>query len=182
MKNILQKFVGLLLFSLSLTVLYLSMRAVMGVGGSCAEGGPYTIQVHCPGGVAYLTPLSIFTMIGSGALYFTARVKNSPEWGYLFWTALFGSLGWNFLEFGLNSPGGGGLDVSWFICAVIFGIMGFAPLFAADKNSAAGILFGSRPHDQAIVPFTESRPFLIGFHLLATAAGIYLGMMLFAAT
>lgn len=180
MKNFIQKFVGLLLFCLSLTVLYLSMRAVMGVGGSCAEGGPYTISVHCPGGVAYLTPLSIFAMIAGGALYFTARVKNSPEWGYLFWSALFLSLGWNFLEFGLKSPGG--VDISWMICAVVFGIMGIGPLFAADKVSASAILFGSRSKEQALVPFTESRPFLLGFHLVAAAAGIYFGMMLFYAT
>ena len=40
-----------LVVAVSLTWTYLSMRAVMNVGGSCADGGPYIPRVSCPDGV-----------------------------------------------------------------------------------------------------------------------------------
>ena len=48
----------------------------------------------------------------------------------LAWPALFLSLGWNFLEFGLKPPGAepGELAWGWLICAVVFGLMGGVPL------------------------------------------------------
>lgn len=46
----------------------------------------------------------------------------------LAWPALFLSLGWNFLEFGLDPPGGGGPEWGWLICAIVFGLMGGVPL------------------------------------------------------
>ena len=42
----------------AITVLFLSMRAVMRIGGSCASGGPFEIRNPCPKGIAGL-------MIGS---------------------------------------------------------------------------------------------------------------------
>jgi hypothetical protein len=44
----------------SLAILWLTMRAVMGIGGSCASGGPYVPAVECPDAVVLLTPLSMF--------------------------------------------------------------------------------------------------------------------------
>lgn len=50
------------------------------------------------------------------------------------WPALFLSLGWNFLEFGLNPPGPeSGLVWGWLICAIVFGLMGGLPLLATIK-------------------------------------------------
>jgi Short C-terminal domain len=46
------------------------------------------------------------------------------------WPALFLSLGWNFLEFGLDPPGPGGLEWGWLVCAVVFFVMGGVPLAA----------------------------------------------------
>src|SRR5436190_15088757 len=44
-------FVGLAGGTAALTILFLSMRAVMRIGGFCASGGPYQIQTQCPKGV-----------------------------------------------------------------------------------------------------------------------------------
>jgi hypothetical protein len=51
----------------------------------------------------------------------------------LAWPALFLSLGWNFLEFGLRPPGGdpGQVIWSWLFCAVVFFLMGGGPLAVA---------------------------------------------------
>lgn len=115
-----------------LTLVFLSMRAVMDVGGFCAEGGPYEIQTHCPEGTALLLPLSIFGGLGSAALagWKGARI-GGPFAGLvaLAWPALFISLGWNFLEYGLWPPGDeGGIVWGWLIPGIIFEVMGIVPL------------------------------------------------------
>ena len=115
----------------SLTLLFLSMRAVMDVGGFCAEGGPYEIQTHCPEGTALLLPLSIFAGLGSAALVGWKGSQIGGAFGALVglaWPALFISLGWNFLEYGLWPPGGDGIVWGWLIPGVIFEAMGILPL------------------------------------------------------
>ena len=116
----------------SLTLVFLSMRAVMDVGGFCAEGGPYEIQTHCPEGTVVLLPLSVFAGLGSAAL---AGWKGSQIGGVfgglvaLAWPALFISLGWNFLEYALWPPTDeGGIVLGWLIPGIVFEIMGIVPL------------------------------------------------------
>ena len=132
---------GIAGLSLSLTILWLSMRAVMGIGGACASGGPYIPAVECPDVVVALTPLSIFGLFIFGGLAVWGGASLGGPWvGLLFfaWPALFLSLGWNFLEFGLRPPGGepGELVWGWLFCAVVFGLMGGLPL--------AGVIWGVR--------------------------------------
>ena len=114
-----------------LTLIFLSMRAVMDVGGFCAEGGPYEIQTHCPEGTALLMPLSIFGGLGSAALAgWKGAQIGGPFAGLvaLAWPALFISLGWNFLEYGLWPPTDDGIVWGWLIPGVIFEAMGIVPL------------------------------------------------------
>ena len=120
----------------SLTALFLSMRAVMAIGGACASGGPYVPAVECPDVVLALTPLSIFGIFLFGGLAFWGGASLGAGWAGLIalaWPALFLSLGWNFLEFGLNPPGAepGELEWSWLFCAVVFAVMGGGPLLVA---------------------------------------------------
>lgn len=49
-----------LLFVCCFALLYRTSAIVMGLGGSCASGGPYAIEVECPEAVLLYTPLSIF--------------------------------------------------------------------------------------------------------------------------
>ena len=67
------------------------------------------------------------------AVYAWQVIKHGarPSLLGLLWPALFLSLGWNFLEFGLNPPGGTGLAWGWLVCAVTFGLMGGVPLIWA---------------------------------------------------
>lgn len=127
-------FVGLAGTTVGLTVLYLGMRAVMSIGGFCAEGGPFVIEQHCPDGVPGLMIGGIWGGIIFAGVYAWQVFKNSiPSFLGLLWPALFLSLGWNFLEFGLDPPGGGGLAWGWLICAVFFVLMGGLPLIWAAK-------------------------------------------------
>ena len=115
-----------------LTLVFLSMRAVMDVGGFCAEGGPYQIQTHCPAGTALLLPLAIFAGIGAVALMaWKGQLLGSPfgELVMLAWPALFISLGWNFLEYGLWPGDNSGIAWGWLIPGILFEVMGIVPLF-----------------------------------------------------
>jgi len=112
-----------------LTLLYMSMRAVMGVGGFCAEGGPYVIETSCPTGVGWIMPVSMWVGVFACALYvFAGRGLPGPKWIGLVWPALFLSLGWNFWEFGLDPGDGSGTAYGFIVCGVVFVAMGLVPL------------------------------------------------------
>jgi hypothetical protein len=115
-----------------LTLVFLGMRAVMDVGGACADGGPYVSAQPCPDGVAAAMFLGIFGLFGSGALVwrFGSRIGEPFEsLPFLAWPALFCSLGWNFLQYGLFPPEGEGVVWSWLIPGVLFELMGLVPLW-----------------------------------------------------
>ena len=118
--------------SASLAVLWLGMRAVLGVDGFCAEGGSYVIAHHCPEGTAWLIPLAVFAGLGSAGLTAWKGASLGALWSALIglaWPALFISLGWNFLEFAFFPPEGmDGIQLGWLIPGVLFVIMGAAPL------------------------------------------------------
>lgn len=126
-----------------LTLVFLGMRAVMDVGGFCAEGGPYVIETPCPEGVDVLLPLAIFGGLGSVALVaWKGAVIGSRYAGIvlLAWPALFISLGWNFLEYAIWPPGpDGGIVWGWLIPGVIFVIMGAVPLFGLLPSRRLGL-------------------------------------------
>lgn len=134
--SVLRYLVGMAGLAFAITILWLSMRAVMGIGGACASGGPYVPAVECPEAVVLLTPVSIFVGIAALGLAAWGGAGLRGGWiGLLFlaWPALFLSLGWNFLEFGLRPPGGqpGQIVWSWLFCAVVFFLIGGVPLVGA---------------------------------------------------
>jgi hypothetical protein len=121
-------FVGLAGTTAGLTLLFLGMRSVMEIGGVCAEGGPFVPVQPCPEGI----PLVMFGGVWGGLIFaglyaWQAFRHGVPNFVALLWSALFLSLGWNFLEFGLDPPGGGPAW-GWLVCAVLFGLMGGIPL------------------------------------------------------
>ncbi len=96
-------FIGALGVAAALTGLFYGMRSVMEIGGSCASGNtPFEIARPCPDGVGAVMVGSIF-----GGLIFLGIYAFStigPNLTLLAWPALFLSLGWNFLEYGVNPP------------------------------------------------------------------------------
>lgn len=106
-----------LVVAVSLTWTYLSMRAVMNVGGSCAEGGPYVSAQPCPDGSLLIAVAVPLLLIGSMIGTVSASMVGAPNLLVPMWGALFGSLGWNFLEYAVMGP-----DVvwGWLVCGVVF--------------------------------------------------------------
>jgi len=123
-------FLSLLGVAAAITLVFLTMRVVMSIGGSCASGGPYVNARPCPSTV-WLMPVGIVGGLILAFVYILKKPARAPSFASLFWPALFLSLGWNFLEFGLWPPGGQGLEWGWLICAFVFALMGGAPLLAA---------------------------------------------------
>ena len=139
-----------------ITLVWLSMRAVMNVGGACADGGPYVSAQPCPEGVALAMIAGVFGLFGFGALGLWAGAVVGGGWvglPLLAWPGLFLSLGWTFLEFGVAPPEGfgAGPEWGWLIPGVLFVLMGGAPLvlgfMARDEirsggNAAVSARFG----------------------------------------
>jgi hypothetical protein len=114
------------LASASLTVLFLAMRSVMDIGGSCASGGAFQIAHPCPGHVAALMPAAIWGgLIFVGLYVFFAMHYSVPSLVSLAWPALFISLGYNFLDYAIHGQAG------LFIVGVVFVLMGGVPLLWA---------------------------------------------------
>jgi hypothetical protein len=143
LRRILVMFTGLAIVSAGLTLVFLSMRAVMDIGGMCASGGPYVIAQPCPDGAVALMPLGIVGGLIGLWMYAVASSKlPGPRLTLLTWSALFLSLGWNFWEYGLNPPDGSdGVVWGWIICGVVFVAMGGLPLLGLANRDIAKQLF-----------------------------------------
>ena len=78
--------VGVAGLAMSLTLVFVSMRAVMDVGGFCAEGGPYVIETHCPEGVPLLITGGIFGLfIFGGLMAWKGSIIGGPYGGLVRW-------------------------------------------------------------------------------------------------
>src|SRR6266536_2850728 len=120
-------FVGLAGVTVALVWLFESMRAVLAIGGSCASGGPYVVGVPCPHATALTTVGAILGGILMAAVYTVFGLRAGPRITLLIWCALFLSLGWNFLDFGLRAQDGSD-RLGWLSCAVAFALMGGGPV------------------------------------------------------
>ncbi len=125
-----------------MTLLYLGMRSVMAIGGSCAEGGPFVSVRPCPEGAPGALIGGVWIgIIFAGIYAWQAFSNHIPNFIGFLWPALFLSLGWNFFDFGINAPGGQGLVWGWLICGIVFALMGGLPLLIvipATINSIKG--------------------------------------------
>jgi hypothetical protein len=122
-------------FGLSFAVagIWLGMRAVMDIGGTCASGGPYVIETTCPDGVDLLLFLAFPLGFASAGLMVWKGARLGAAYAGLValaWPALFLGLGWNFLEYAVRNPFGEGVELGWLIPGVIFVVMGGLPLAA----------------------------------------------------
>ena len=120
---------GAFVVAASITLVFLGMRAVMEIGGACAEGGPYVPARPCPDGAGLAMFIGIPAwFLGAGLLMAGGSVGG--RWTaapLLAWSGLFGALGWNFLEYAFAY---GGPEWGWLICGVVFEAMAIVPLLA----------------------------------------------------
>ncbi len=135
--------VGMAGIALALTVTFLAMRGVLDVGGQCASGGPYVIATPCPDGT-WLLPLAILL----GILFVFLAVATGSRIGGIYgslpglaWVALFCSLGFNFLQYGvaaLGDPEADGGGIIFVLLGVMFEVMGLVPLVTTMIGLRAG--------------------------------------------
>jgi hypothetical protein len=112
--------VSVLVIGITITWTFFAMRSVMAVGGSCADGGPYVSSQPCPD-ASWLLPLAVPVMLLTAIFGSMAAISiNAPNLLILMWALLFGSLGWNFLEYAFKGPD---LVWGWLVCGVLFWLM-----------------------------------------------------------
>lgn len=137
-------------FVFCFTLLFRTASVVMGLGGSCASGGPYVIEVECPDAVLLFAPLSIVGLfVAAGIALALARGFGTPLilWG---WPILFVGLGIDFLLASFV-PGG----IANLVVAIVFIAMGLVPLIVVLRVGAARLLIGTtNVHDR---PFRDER-------------------------
>jgi len=147
--------IGICGLATCITLLFLGMRAVMDVGGMCAEGGPYVVATSCPEGSVAATVLGVFGLFLFGGIAMWGGTGVGGAWtgvAGLAWVGLFAVLGWNFLEYGLVRPPEGGTVVwGWLIPGILFEAMAFGPVvlvawgLRASRAAGGGVGAGAMP-------------------------------------
>lgn len=188
------------LFAFCFTTLYLTAFTVMSLGGFCASGGPYQIEVECPANVLAFTPWNIFgglLAVAIGALF--AQGFGTP---LIVWA-------WPILFVGLSVP----FFVSaafgdWFngVIGVMFVVMGLVPVwlfirggelalslrgsrniqgrnFRNDRDTPGSILVGRRPDPgpDAVPANAGDWMLALGITIVAGGAGIWVAQLAWAA-
>ena len=135
LKNFFIIAIGYCGFVICLTLVFLSMRGVMDLGGFVATGGPYHIQHPAPKWI-WIMPVSIISGLIFLFVYsFNAKKLGGLKLSVLAWPALFCSLGYNFLAYSfIPEADGGGIATGWLICGIIFQLMGGIPLLIIINN------------------------------------------------
>lgn len=123
---------------------YWPMRAVMDVGGYCAEGGPYVIETHCPeGSTLFLTLGPMLWMLGVFVGFIALSIR-APLPVFPGWALLFGALGWNFVDYALHADPGGAIVGSWLVCGIMFWVMALPGALIFFGWPLVSSWFGSR--------------------------------------
>lgn len=164
---------SVLVLATTLTWVYLSMRAIMDIGGSCASGGPYVIETPCPDGAATLLSVGIPVMVLSTfAASGLALGLKAPALLLPMWNILFGSLGWNFLDYGVSAPDGSGPVVGWIVCGSMCELMALGGL---------ALMISTRTMESAEGATVTGRQWWWSSYLILGLAGLVLGMWSFNA-
>ena len=174
--------------SACIAALFMGMRGVMDLGGWVAAGGPYEIASPAPDWV-WIVPVSIVAGVAFGGLNFVAAWRAGGFTLLPFiWTALFFSLGWNFLEYGFRPPEGDGPVWGWIVCGVVFWLMAIpaVPSFYGGKYlfGRLGVTAAFQPLNAATGAPEQAPPHRVGYlvmNVVAIAAGVVAGLYLFRA-
>ena len=188
--------IGILGFTLSLTLIYHGMRGIMRLGGFVATGGPYHIAHHAPNWF-WIFPVSFF----GGFIFMVFNQVNAKRIGginLLIWLfpALFITLGYNFFEFALSPPNQQqGIVWGWLVCGILFALMGVLPFILILRNIY--IMLRQKIHsDETHMPESIPRDgsetagyiseklvlfTVVILNMASIAGGIYLGITIFKA-
>jgi hypothetical protein len=131
------------------------MRDVMtSRGGFCASGGPYVIGSHCTSGQVRLLTFGMLGLFVFGGMYFAFMAwYQAPLLGPLLfmWAALFGVLGWNFIDLGaIDKPAGQGSTGGWVTSGVVFWLMALGGLVPAAVMAVNWLRSGGGPDPEPL--------------------------------
>lgn len=159
---------GTVVLAACVLVVVRSMRTVMAVSGACGAGGSVP---GCPTAVVPLMILGVpLGMLAAFLVTAAAPPARVPSPATLAWPALFCSLGWVFLEVGIDLPGGVGSAWGWVLSGLLFEVVGLVPLVVVAALAA--------------LPAPGQRAPAVGWVALEAAAvlaGLALGAALFGA-
>jgi hypothetical protein len=151
-------------FTACLLATFNGMRDVMRTdGGFCANGGPYVIAHQCSAADSHLLMVGILGGLLGAAVYAIGTGllgRPAASGALLTWAALFGVLGWNFIDLGRHPGAQQGASSGWMIAGVVFWVMalgglagflavGFSGLRNPGRRSPA--LVGMQPLVRAAV-------------------------------
>lgn len=144
-------------FAAALTTTSMGMRDVMSSeGGFCASGGPYVIGSHCTSGQVHLLTFGMLGLFVFGGVYFSFMAwQGAPLLGpaLFMWAALFGVLGWNFIDLGaLNKPAGQVSSGGWVVSGVVFWVMALGGLVPAVLLAVGWLRRGGAPDPEPLFP------------------------------
>jgi hypothetical protein len=125
----------------SITLFQLGMRALMGIGGTCAEGGGYLTRVSCPSGTVFMGPAVIGWLLFSfGFGVVTGLVSVALLSFGVFMLALAMTI------FGAAFPGQGHpVQVTGIIMFIMFGAFGSIPFIAGGRGLLYWLKTGVEP-------------------------------------
>lgn len=162
-------------FAACLTGVYMAMRDLMiNSGGACASGGPYQInesQVCSAGQTGLLIGGILIGLVFAGLLVGASSWyggSNLAGVALLEWAALFGALGFNFLQLGFDPPPNMSGAAGWIISGVVFwlmalgglipGLMSIGKFFKLDAEGQPDKPLFDAPIVRANVHFERSMP------------------------
>jgi hypothetical protein len=129
-----------LLFGFSFTAFVLAMFSVLGVGGSCASGGPYVIAVECPDGSGFFSLLGVYGSLGAVFLALVVARDFGTRLVALAWPILFITLGGVFVLLGMSALAEGSWPFA--LIGVLFLVMAVVPLVLELRASAQRVFLG----------------------------------------
>ncbi len=140
--------VSVALLGVGLAWTYFGMRAIMDIGGACATGGPYVPVQPCPEGASTLLSVGIpLLLLATFAASGLALWIKAPTLLLLMWFLLFGSLGWNFLEYALAEDD---IVMGWLIPGIMFELMALPALLLWFGSSRLREFVTKRPASGSI--------------------------------
>jgi hypothetical protein len=140
-------------FAVALAAVYDGMREVMvEAGGFCASGGPYEIAQECSDEQIALLAGGIVGMLVCWGVF--AGFASWAGWGalggsLLMWGALFGVLGWNFVDLGLDPPGPDERAWGWIVSGAVFWLLALGGLVPALAMATVRLRNGGAPEPPA---------------------------------
>jgi len=182
-----------LIFSFSFTIFALGLVGVIALGGTCADGGPFVIAVHCPENTDVLTLGGVYGGVGAVfvALFFARGFGTRI---ILAWTILFLSMAVPFVLAGFPFVVGGLVFLAMAIAPLVIDWRAAGPQrtflgitdasgrrFRERDGARETFLVPGRPNPQdAVQPTARDWGLSLGLSIVPVVVGVLLGVLAYS--